>query len=99
VPRTRQTAPPELDRLELGVRRLIDANAELRRRAEAAEAAVADLHSAVQGLAAGTLDPLALSARVETLEAENRELRDRLAQARQAVQRMLGRLHFVEEER
>jgi chromosome segregation ATPase len=99
VRKTRHVAPPELDRLELTVRRLLEAHDLLRRRAEAAESRVAELEAAVRDLSSGGLDPVALAGDVRGLEAQNQALRERLTAAQEAVQRMLNRLQFVEEER
>ena len=81
------------------MRRLLETNDAVRRRAESAELRATELEGAVRDMATGGLDPVALTGRVETLEEENRMLRQRLAQAQQTVQRILGRLQFVEEER
>jgi hypothetical protein len=99
VRKSRHITPAELDRLELAVRRLIEAHDALKRRADFADARVAELEAAVKGLSSGNLDPLALTGRVESLELENQDLRERLGTAQQMVQRMLQRLQFVEEER
>jgi hypothetical protein len=99
VRKSRHITPAELDRLELAVRRLLEAHDALKRRAEVADARVAELEAAVRDLASGGLDPLALRGRVTALEAENRALLERLGTAQQTVQRMLQRLQFVEEER
>lgn len=99
MPRTRQHAPPELDRLELKVSRLLETHEAWRRRAEEAEARVRDLEKTVRELASGNLDPVVLADEVRSLDERNRALRARMEQAHQAVQRMLARLQFVEEER
>jgi hypothetical protein len=99
VRRSRHIAPPELDRLELAVRRLREAHQAARSRAEQAEARVAELGGALRNVATGGLDPLELTRRVELLEDENRTLRERLTGAREAVQRITMRLQFAEEER
>jgi len=99
VRRSRHIIPPELDRLELAVRRLLEAQQALRARNDAAETRIAELETAMRGMATGGLDPMALTERVAALEAENRTLRERLATARQVVQRVMGRLQFAEEER
>lgn len=99
VRRTRHIIPPELDRLELAVRRLLEAQHSLRARNEKAEARVAELEEAMRGMATGGLDPLALTQRVEALEAENQALRERLQSAREVVQRAVARVQFAEEER
>jgi prefoldin subunit 5 len=99
VGRPRHNTPPELDRLELAVRRLVESRESLRARAAAAEARVTELQVAVRDISSGGLDPMALSSRVDALEAENRDLRQRLAAAHETVQRIMSRLQFVEEER
>jgi hypothetical protein len=91
--------PPEWDRLELGVRRLLDDHKGWRRRARAAEQRVKELEATLRDLTSGVLDPEALSARVQTLEEENRSLRQRVDLAREGVRKVLGRLQFLEEDR
>jgi FtsZ-binding cell division protein ZapB len=99
VRRPRQVAPPELDRLELTIHRLLEAHDAWQHRADTAAARIAELEDAVRSLSSGGLDPVALAQQVERLEAENLALRARIAQAQENVQRMLARLHYVEEER
>jgi hypothetical protein len=99
VRKTRHSAPPELDRLELSIRRLIEAHDSWRQRAVAAEARMAELESTVQGLSTGKLDPMALTEEVRTLREQNRLLRQRLQSGSEAVQRMLARLQFAGEGR
>ncbi|HSJ06366.1 MAG TPA: hypothetical protein VK936_06680 [Longimicrobiales bacterium] len=99
MPRPRTRTPPELDRLELKVRRLLDAHDSWRRRAESAEVRARDLEATIRELAAGRLDPLALTDEVRALDERNRALQDRMDTARTAVQRMLARLQFAEEEK
>jgi chromosome segregation ATPase len=99
VARSRQGTGAELDRLELTVRRLLESHDAWRQRAEAAQARVAELERTVRDLSTGSLDPVAMAGDVRSLEAENRELKDRLVKARAGVQRMQARLQFVEEER
>jgi chromosome segregation ATPase len=97
--RTRAALPPEVDRLELTVRRLMDEHERWRRRAQKAERRVAELESALKDVTAGDLDPVALVAQMESAERDNRVLRERLEQARDTVERITARLHFLEEER
>jgi chromosome segregation ATPase len=99
VARARHSVPPELDRLELTVRRLLESHDAWRQRAEAAEARIAELEAAVRDLSSGSMEPVAMADDVRTLQTQNSELRSRLETAQQAVQRMLSRLQFVEEER
>jgi hypothetical protein len=99
VPKTRHITPPELDRLELTVRRLLDGHETWRQRALTAERRVAELQATVRDLASGGIDPVALAERVSTMEAQNRALKERLDRGHEAVQRMLARLNFAEEGR
>jgi predicted nucleic acid-binding Zn-ribbon protein len=99
VRNTRHMAPPELDRLELTIRRLLEAHDAWKQRAVAAEARVAELEQALQQLSTGGLDPLALADQVRELQAANETLRKRVQQGHDAVQRMLARLQFAEEGR
>ena len=97
--RKTQTTPPELDHLELTIRRLIDSHQMWEKRAEAAEARARELESAIQDLSAGRLDPTALAEEVRLLEKRNASLVDRLSRAQAAVDRMMARLQFTAEER
>jgi hypothetical protein len=99
VRKQKHAAPAELDRLELKIRGLLEGHDAWRRRALTAEARVVELEQAVQELASGGLDPVALADEVRVLDERNRELRGRMRQAQEAVQRMLARLQFAEEER
>jgi predicted RNase H-like nuclease (RuvC/YqgF family) len=91
--------PPELDRLELSLRRLIDDHTQWKRRAAQAETRVRELEAALDDVASGELDPVALAAHAKAVERENRGLRKRLADARETVERIRARLQFLEEER
>lgn len=88
----------ELDRLESALRRLLDEYDALRTRAEAADNRVRELELALRNVSAGEIDPVALAERTRELEAENRDLLDRLGRARESVQRILARMRFTEEE-
>ncbi|MBR9989344.1 MAG: hypothetical protein KFH98_06270 [Gemmatimonadetes bacterium] len=96
--KTRDTVP-ELDRLELTIRRLIESHESWQKRAAAAESRVRDLETAMQDVSAGRLDPVALAETVRTLEQRNESLAQRLTLAREATDRMLARLQFTAEER
>lgn len=89
----------EWDRLELGVRRLLDEHDRWQRRALQAEAKLQELETMLDAVSRGGLDPDELSARIETLEAVNRELLARLERARGSVGSILTRLELLEEER
>jgi predicted RNase H-like nuclease (RuvC/YqgF family) len=89
---------PAWHRLEEAVRRITTDRSAWRDRALAAEDRVRELESALRDVAAGKLDPVALSARSRQLEAENRSLNQRLDQARETVDRIMARLQFTQEE-
>ena len=89
---------PEWDQLELAVRRLLEDHDALLQRVAAAEDRTTELELALRNVSAGELDPVTLAERARALESENQDLLDRLNRARESVQRILGRLRFVEEE-
>jgi len=89
---------PEFDRLELTIRRLLEAHDAMRRRLEAAEARVRELESALQEVSGGRIDPVTLAEEARSLEQRNALLEDRLARARESVERMMSRLQFTVEE-
>jgi hypothetical protein len=97
--RPRHVAPAELDRLELTIRRLLEAHDTWRERAAVAEARVAELEAAMRAGGEGRLDPVALSDEVRTLQERNGALLQRLRRADETVQRILARLQFAEEVR
>jgi len=90
---------PEFDRLEQTVRRLLEAGAEGRARARAAEHRRQELQEALDAVRTGSLDPHELSERVGRLEAENQALRQRLRSAEALAQRIHARLQLLEDER
>lgn len=91
--------PAEWNELELAVRRLLQARDAWRRRAIEAEKRASELESTVRALSSGELDPVALSARVEELTAENQALRERLESASKRVRSLIQRLDVLEEPR
>ncbi|CAN5681270.1 hypothetical protein BH23GEM9_BH23GEM9_13540 [soil metagenome] len=97
--KTRQTAPPELDRLEQTIHRLLESHDAWRQRATAAESRIAELEGTVRQFASGGLDPVALADQVRALEERNRAMKERLERGQETVQRMLARLQFAEEGR
>ena len=97
--RPRPGFPVEWDGLEAAARRLLDEFQALRRRAAAAEHRIRELESGLAQLRSGGVDPLALQARNQQLEAENRALLARVDDAAERVRRLLARTHFLEEER
>lgn len=92
-------APPEMDRLELSIRKLLEAHDAWRRRAREAEARIAELEESLRRMSTGGLNPLELADELRELQARNRRLEERLQQGSEAVQRMVARLQFAEEGR
>lgn len=90
---------PDWARLQNAVRRLIQEWESWRTRTQVAEARVAELEAALRDVSSGALDPVALSARVQALEQENRFLARRLDRARESVKRINARLQFLDEDR
>jgi predicted nucleic acid-binding Zn-ribbon protein len=100
APKTaKPAAAPEWDRLEQSLRRLLAQHDALRKRASAAEERARALESALKQVSSGKLDPVALSEKADTLERENRVLAKRLNQAHETLERIMGRLQFLEDER
>ena len=89
----------ELDRLELALRRMLDAFDAVQKRAVAAESRILEMQGALDGVRTGSLDPVRLDARVRELEAENQSLLERIRNAETLVARIQARLQFLEEER
>ncbi len=89
----------ELDRLEEAVDRAL---AELRAARDAAKEAEERSERSEQllrQLVDGRQDPAALAEQVARLEAENEDLRDRIGRGREAVDRILAGIRFLEERR
>lgn len=85
--------------LEALVGRAVQRLETLRMRAEAAEAKSAEMEELVRRFTGD--DPAAgrLLSRLESLEKENRDLRDRLERGRDGIDRVLARIRFLEEQR
>ena len=99
---TEQDAPAarsELERLSHAVHRLLREWENWQARALAAETRARDLEGALKDVTSGSLDPIALSQRVQSLEQENRFLARRLDQARESVKRISARLQFLDDDR
>jgi predicted RNase H-like nuclease (RuvC/YqgF family) len=85
-------------RLEGAVGRLLEELATLKRRSDAAEARVAEVEALLRRFTKGTADPADLERRTRALETENEELRTRIEEAREGVDRLLARIRFLEEQ-
>lgn len=71
----------------------------LRDKASRVESKNAELEELLKGIAAGTQSPAEMARDVKTLSKENRDLRARLDQGRESVNRLLTRIRFLEEQR
>jgi len=99
VSRETGTDRAELVRLSAAVHRLLDQWDDCRQRAANAEARAEELERALREISAGTIDPVTLARRVQTLEQENRFLARRLDRARESVKRISARLQFLGDDR
>jgi hypothetical protein len=79
-------------RLERAVDKLLDERASLLGK-------VRELESVLERLKKGKADPVELQSRIARMETENRELRGRIEEGREGVDRLLGRLRFLETQR
>jgi predicted RNase H-like nuclease (RuvC/YqgF family) len=87
-----------LERLGAGVDRLLRSHAELRTRLNQTEARVREVEGMLGRLGRGEVDVAGLSAEVEQLSAENAALRARMDEGREAVDRLLSRVRYLEEQ-
>lgn len=90
--------PDEYVRLERSVRRLLDDVAGYRARAQVAERKASEMERTLKDVSAGTLDPVQMREGLRKLEQENRELRRRMVQAQDRIQRLIARFDFLGEE-
>jgi predicted nuclease with TOPRIM domain len=72
---------------------------ELRNRARTAEARNGELEALLARFDSGEEDPGAYVERLKALEKENTDLRGRIEQGRDAAERLLARIRFLEEQR
>ena len=70
----------------------------LRTRVEEVQAREADMRGLLGQFTAGELDPAEIMGHVRTLEEENEMLRRRLRDGKEAVERLLARIRFLEEQ-
>jgi hypothetical protein len=88
----------ELDGLEMAVRRMLERYDALLAKVDAANVRVRELEQSLDNVSGGDIDPVALAERTRELEAENRDLIDRLDRAKESVKRILARMRYTEEE-
>lgn len=83
-------------RLEGAIARMIEQHGRVVKRAEAAEARVAELTEAVKRFTGDEAEAGRIMTRIRTLEEENADLRARLERGRDGVDRMIARIRFLE---
>lgn len=88
-----------LKRLEGVVKKALAGLEEARRRAEAAEAKGVELETLVKRFTEDAGEPVRLLSKLESLEAENTDLRARVQLGSEGVQRLLAKIRFLEEQR
>jgi hypothetical protein len=69
---------------------------QLRRRADASQLRCGELETLLDSFRAGDESPADMKGRLNRLEAENRDLLERIARGREAVERLISRIRFLE---
>ena len=85
--------------LEVRVGEAVERLESLRTRATVAESKNAELEELVRRFTGDEAAPGRLLSRLQQLERENSDLRDRLMRGRDGVDRVLARIRFLEEQR
>ena len=70
----------------------------LRRRVAEADRRCAELETLLSSFRVGEEDPVATKARLTRLEAESQEMKARIEQGREGVERVLSRIRFLEDQ-
>jgi chromosome segregation ATPase len=96
--RSSAALPEEYTRLERVARKLADEMAGYRARVQLAEGRAAELERTLRDVGTGALDPLSLRERIQTLEQENKDLRQRMVRAQTRIRRLITRFDFLREE-
>ena len=92
---------PDLEaftRLDDAVRHAVNRLEALRTRVQEVQAREADMRGLLGQITAGEVDPAEIMSHVRMLEEENEVLRRRLRDGREAVERLLARIRFLEEQ-
>lgn len=85
--------------LEAAVDTLIARASEAESRAVAAESRREEVEELLRRMTDGQADPAEMAERLETLEAENTDLRSRLDRGLEGVDRLLSQVRFLEDQR
>lgn len=95
-------ASPEraaLQSLDGAVGAVIDELTRLRRAVEERDARIREMETLLAELSDGDESPVRMRRRLDHLEVENGELRQRLDEGREGVERLLAKIRFLEEQR
>ncbi|MDE2772349.1 MAG: hypothetical protein OXI46_01385 [Gemmatimonadota bacterium] len=87
-----------LEELERMVDLALEELDRLRRRAAEADRRCAELEALLSSFRVGEEDPVATKARLTRLEAESQEMKARIEQGREGVERLLSRIRFLEDQ-
>lgn len=88
-----------LQALEGAVGKLLDQVRALSTRVEKADARRDEVEDLLRRITAGDENPAQLHGRVRDLENENADLRQRLDEGREGVERLLAKIRFLEDQR
>jgi len=88
-----------LPALEAAVGRAVEELKQLRKRVAEGAQRSAELEGLLHSFQSGAVSPERMNERLERLEAENRDLRARIVQGREAVERLLARIQFLEDQK
>ncbi len=84
--------------LEGAVARVLAELDQLRRQAGESQLRSGELETLLDSFRAGDESPADMKARLNRLEAENRDLHERIGRGREAVERLLARIRFLEDQ-
>ena len=93
------TPAQAIERLEEVVSLAVGEVDRLRQEVARIEAQGEELEALLRGVTSGERSPREMIDRLHILEEENRDLRTRLNQGRERVERLLARIKFLEEQR
>lgn len=93
------TAEAALEALERAVARALERIRTLESGLEAARARRDEVEQLLARMADGEENPAHMQERLNTLEGDNAELRRRLDEGREGVERLLAKIRFLEEQR
>ncbi|MGD2069159.1 MAG: hypothetical protein PVI57_10840 [Gemmatimonadota bacterium] len=93
------SAPEALRELEAAVHRTLERVGDLERLLQSERARCTGLEELLWSFQEGEEDPAAMKERLEALQEENADMKERLQKGREAVERLLARIRFLEDQR